>query len=190
VARRGEPVCAECRRLLPRLAPEPVVIAGVRVWAPAAYEGPARDLVRALKFRGATRVAGFMAAQVVANAPHGLLTGALVPVPLHPKRVRSRGFNQAAVLASAIGARAGLRVERCLARAGAAHTQVGRAWAERRRGLAGEIGSVEGVRVPARAVLVDDVVTTGATLRAAAAALAAAGCREVAAVTFARTRGR
>ena len=110
IARRGEPLCAGCRGLMRRLAPEPVLLCGVRVWAPVAYSGPARDLVRALKFRGATRVADAMAAQIAANAPAGLLgRRTLVPVPLHPRRLRARGYNQAALIAAALARRAGLR---------------------------------------------------------------------------------
>jgi predicted amidophosphoribosyltransferase len=167
---------------------EPVVLSGVSVWAPVAYEGPARDLVRALKFRGATGVADFMAAQIVANAPAGLLEGTLVPVPLHPRRLRSRGYNQAAAIAAALDGRAALRVDDCLARAGPAVTQVGRARAERQLGPAGRIVAETAPR--GRVLLVDDVVTTGATLGACAAALHAAGCPQVAAVVFARTLGR
>jgi predicted amidophosphoribosyltransferase len=177
-----------------RPGPEPVVLFGLSVWAPVAYEGPARDLVRALKFRGATGVAGFMAAQILANAPAGLLEGTLVPVPLHPRRLRSRGYNQAAAIAAALSARsvldnrAALRVDDCLARAGPAVTQVGRGRAERQLGPAGRI--VAETRPAGRVLLVDDVVTTGATLRTCAAALEAAGRAQVAAVVFARTLGR
>ncbi len=177
-----------------RPSAEPVVLSGLSVWAPAAYEGPARDLVRALKFRGATGVADFMAAQIVANAPAGLLEGTLVPVPLHPRRLRSRGYNQAAAIAAALSARAALAgqgmlgVEDCLARAGPAVTQVGLARAERQAGPAGQIVAERTPR--GRVLLVDDVVTTGATLHACAAALGAAGCPDVAAVVFARTLGR
>jgi ComF family protein len=189
-ARRGEPLCQSCRRGLQRLAPEPIWLSFVRVWAPVAYAGPARDLVRALKFRGATGVADAMAAQIVANAPPGLLDAvALVPVPLHPKRLRSRGFNQAALIAAAVGRRAGLEVVDCLVRSGPAVAQVGRHRAERRAGPAGAI-CVRGPAVPARVLLVDDVVTTCATLAACRAALVAAGSLEVSAVAFARTLGR
>src|SRR5688572_11791614 len=97
VARRREPLCGGCRRLLRRLAPDAVPLCGVRVWAPVAYTGPARDLVRALKFRGATAVADTMAAQMAANAPAELLGAPLVPVPLHARRLRRRGYNQAAL---------------------------------------------------------------------------------------------
>jgi ComF family protein len=188
VARRREPLCGGCRRLLRRLGPEPVILSGVRVWAPMAYAGPARDLVRALKFRGATGVADAMAAQIAANAPESLLQGALVPVPLHPRRLRRRGFNQAALIADALACRTGLEVAHGLARVGSAAPQVGRGRRERRLGPA---GSIE-LRAPApgRVLLVDDVTTTGATLAACAAALRRDGPVHVAAVVFARTIGR
>lgn len=189
LARRGDPLCRECRRALRRLVPDAVLLSGVRVWAPVAYAGPARELVRALKFRGAVALADAMAAQIVANAPAGLLDGVtLVPVPLHPKRLRSRGYNQAAGIAEAIGRRMGIELDDCLTRSGPAVTQVGRDRAERRAGLA---GSIEVAHEPCdRVVLVDDVVTTGATLGACRQALVASGAREVTAVAFARTIGR
>ncbi len=188
IARRREPLCLSCRRLLRRLGPEPVVLSGVRVWAPVAYAGPARDLARALKFRSATAVAEAMAAQIAANAPASMLGSALVPVPLHPRRLRRRGYNQAALIAAALARRTGAEVADCLSRTGSAVTQVGRDRRERRLGPA---GSVE-LRAPApeHAVLVDDVATTGATLAACAAALRVAGSAEVAALVFARTIGR
>jgi ComF family protein len=195
VARRGEPLCGGCRRLLRRLAPDPVVLCGVAVWAPVAYSGPARDVVRALKFRGATAVADAMAAQIAANAPDALLGAgrtarrpALVPVPLHPRRLRRRGYNQAGLVAEALARRTGLGVADCLARGGSSATQVGRDRVERR---AGPAGSVEACGpVPDRVLLIDDVATTGATLAACGAALRAAGSVEVAALVFARTIGR
>jgi predicted amidophosphoribosyltransferase len=73
---------------------------------------------------------------------------------------------------------------------GAPRTQVGRDRAERLAGVDGTVAVRPGVGVPRRAVLVDDVATTGATLGACAAALRAAGTYEVRAVTYARTPGR
>jgi competence protein ComFC len=188
VARRREPLCGGCRRLVRRLGPDPVVLSGVRVWAPMAYAGPARDLVGALKFRGATGVADAMAAQIAANAPAVMLDGGLVPVPLHPRRLRRRGYNQAAMIASALSRRTRLEVADCLRRTGSAATQVGRDRRERRLGPAGSIELR--AAAPVRALLVDDVATTGATLAACAAALRVAGSIEVAALVFARTIGR
>jgi ComF family protein len=186
----AEPLCSPCRRELRWLAGV-VTVGGVSLFAPLAYEGPARAMVRALKFRGATLAADAMAAQVVVGAPPGVLErGALVPVPLHPRRMRRRGFNQAERLAAAIARRSGLRVVDCLSRAGPARTQVGRDRGERLAGVAGTIAVRAGARVPRRAIVVDDVVTTGATVAACAAALRAAGAGEVAAVAYARTPGR
>jgi ComF family protein len=188
-ARLREPLCAGCRARLGWLGQAMVLVAGVPAWAPVAYDGPARELVKGLKFRGAAGLADAMAAQVVAGAPHGLLEGAaLVPVPLHGRRLRRRGFNQAERLALAIAARAGLECAPCLRRLGPAKPQVGRPRAERLEAVRESIEATGAA--PRRAVLVDDVITTGGTLAACAAALRNAGARDVAAVAYARTLGR
>jgi ComF family protein len=187
-ARRGLALCSDCRAGLVFLPHEPVLVAGVRTWAPVAYEGPGRDLVRALKFHGALSLAREMSAIAVASVPDGLLRGALVPVPLHPLRLRRRGFNQADVLAAEFARRTGLGRADCLRRRGPGTPQVGRTRSAR---LAGPTGSIEATgSAPPVAVIVDDVVTTGATLAACAAALREAGAKELAALAFARTRGR
>jgi predicted amidophosphoribosyltransferase len=209
----AEPLCGPCRGRLRWLGPAPVVLAGVPVWAPVAYDGPARDLVRALKFGGAWGTARVMAAQIAANAPSALLEPgvaspsdaicrestpppdsgpppgvALVPVPLHPRRLRRRGYDQALLLARALAERTGLPVRACLRRTGSSGAQVGRGRGERLSGPPGSIG-VSG-EPPLSALLVDDVVTTGGTLAACAEALRAAGARHVAALAYARTPGR
>jgi ComF family protein len=188
LAVRGAPLCRACRSSLRFLAPDALPLRNLPVWAPVAYEGPARDLVKALKFRGATGVARAMAALIVATAPPALLAGSLVAVPLHPARRRTRPFNQAALVAREISSRAGLPECNCLRRSGSDRRQVGRGRAER---LQGPSGTIHAVRpVPPAALLVDDVVTTGATVAACAAALRNAGAERVAAVAFARTAGR
>jgi predicted amidophosphoribosyltransferase len=182
----AEPLCARCRPELRWLGPEPVELApGLVAWAPLAYEGPAQGVVRALKFKGAHRAAHAMAAQIVANAPPGWLEPrtTLVPAPLHPKRARTRGYNQARLLAEAIAERTGLPVSDCLERTGSARTQVGRDRAQRLAGIAGSV-RVRGAPPPS-ALLVDDVMTTGATLVACAKALGTAK-----AIAYARTPGR
>jgi ComF family protein len=184
-ARAGEALCLACRRELRFLGAAPVLLAGVPVWAPVAYEGPARALVRALKFRGARAVADSMAAPMAARPLDE--ASVLVPVPLHPARLPGRGYNQAALLAGALARRKGLPVADCLARRGSPARQVGRGRAER---LAGGPSVVIRSPPPARPLLVDDVATTGATLAACAAALRRAGAQRVEAVAFARTPGR
>ncbi len=190
------PLCPVCRDGLGWLSAETVRLdAGdglsVEAWAPLAYRGGAKALARALKFRGAVALADGMAAQIVASVPGQLVEGgSLVPVPLHPARRRRRGFNQAQVLARAIAARAGLEVADCLIRGGARGTQMGRDRDERLAALAGAMSVRSGARAPARAVLVDDVLTTGATFLACAATLRVAGADHVRALAYARTPGR
>ena len=206
LAAADAPLCADCRRALPWL-PEPrcrrcglplpcgprcpaAAAAFACAWSPLAHAGPARALVTALKFRGALPVAGLMAAQIAASVPRELLAGAaIVPVPLHPARRRSRGFDQAALIAAALAQRTGLPLDPCLRRGGSPTRQLGADRDARRAAAARQRMSVRGP-APARALLVDDVHTTGATLDACARVLRAAGAVRVAAVSYARTLPR
>ena len=191
-AGRAGPLCRDCSGELTRPAPELTAASGVPAFAAVAYEGPARELVRALKFRAALGVAQAMAAAIVAGAPEGLLArgSALVPVPIHPRRARERGFNQAETLADAVARRTGLPVAAVLTRDGGSGSQVGRGRGERARAIRGSIAVRHGVRASPRCLVVDDVITTGATLAGCAAALREAGCGEVLGVAYARTPGR
>src|SRR3954447_6061232 len=210
----GDRLCADCRAQLPWLRgprcprcalPSPCgarcPMAGTRIarsWTPLAYEGPARAVVRALKLRGAVGLAQLMAAQMVATAPPGLLAPGvtLVPVPTPAARAplgraptpaarrRRRGFDHAALLADAVGERTGLPVEACLRRAGPAPRQ---ARARRADRLAeGRVAVAVSGAVPRAVVLVDDVHTTGATLRACAGKLVANGALQVSTLAYAR----
>ncbi|MEA2177552.1 MAG: hypothetical protein QOG77_849 [Solirubrobacteraceae bacterium] len=202
LARAAEPLCGACRGSLPWLPgercprcalPSPCgarcAMAGSAVgrsWAPLAFEGPARDVVHALKFRGAVGLADLMAAQIVATAPRGLLRrdACLVPVPTPGGRRRWRGFDHAARLAAAIAARTGHTVVPCLRRTGPAPRQ---ATAGRTARLAHGRVRVKAVGpVPAAVILVDDVHTTGATLRACGRMLQMNGAVTVWGVTYAR----
>jgi len=191
-AASGEPLCRVCRTGLRWLGQERVELTGVPLWAAVAYEGPARALVHGLKYRGAQGLARPMAAQMAAGAPVGLLAppAALVPVPLHPRRRRRRGYNQAESLAVELSRRTGLPVADVLCRNGPAARQVGRGRYERLTAIAGTLELRPGARVPPEAILVDDVATTGATLSACAAFLLTVGSRSVRAATYARTPGR
>jgi ComF family protein len=202
LARADLRLCAGCARSLPwmprrtchrcglpshRQACPAAGAAFRRAWAPLAYEGVARDLVAALKFRGALPVAGLMAAHMAANLPAELRAGAdaLVPVPPQPARARRRGFDSAGVLASELAARLALPDHACLRRRDRGQRQVGASRRQRRH--AGRIAIELRAAPPRRALLVDDVQTTGATLDACASVLVAGGCRDVTAITYART---
>jgi predicted amidophosphoribosyltransferase len=142
----------------------------------------ARDLVGALKFRRLLPVADLIAERIEWLAPASLLSGAIVPVPTSPLRSWRRGFDPAAEIATALAERADLELCRCLIRSGGGR-QVGKRRAER-------IGQPPHVHsrgeVPRSVLLVDDVLTTGATLSACARALRSAGAIRVAAITFTR----
>lgn len=185
--RTCRPEAALCTRCSRRLASaEPIAGAGPagvdRAWSSASHEAVARGLVTALKFRRLLPVADLMADRVQWLAPSDLLSGTIVPVPTAPFRTALRGFDPAAELAAALAEKTGLPIQPCLARRGAGR-QLGKRRAER-------IGHPPQIRttaeVPRSVLLVDDVLTTGATLSSSARALRGAGAIRVAAVTFAR----
>jgi predicted amidophosphoribosyltransferase len=194
-AGRGAPMCRECRAQMHAGGARRIAVAGSRsgrieCFAAFPYDGPAGALVRGLKFGGRRALADVMAANLVACAPVDVLAGCVVPVPVHPRHRRRRGLDHAGELAAAVADRAGLPLVDCLVRRGDPTPQVGRGRRERISGPVGSIVVRERLPVPACALLVDDVVTTGATIAACAQALEAAGTERVAALGFARTAAR
>jgi ComF family protein len=177
-------LCDRCEPALGRLRASTVTVPGLAgVWTAGPYEEIARDLVAALKFSRRLRLAAQAARVIAARAPTDLLRGEIVPVPAAPGRRRSRGFDAAEEIAAELSAVTGLALSPCLKRS-EGRRQVGR---HRRERLADPPRVRAAGRVPRRALLVDDVITTGATLGACARALTAAGSGSVAAVAFARS---
>jgi ComF family protein len=155
-----------------------------RVRSAVWLKGGAHDAVHQLKYEGWWRVAEAMAEAMLSLEP---LTGrvSLIPVPLGRRRFRRRGYNQSERLAEALAARTGLPIRTdVLTRVRETGTQTALTPDARRANVAGAF--VAHAAAGLRAVLVDDVFTTGATLAAAAAAVLGAGAERVEAVTFGR----
>jgi ComF family protein len=169
-------LCARCRN-----SSSPIVLAR----AAGEYDGTLREIVHAFKYDGRRSVAAPLAALMRARGAE-VLSGAdaVVPVPLHPSRRRSRGFNQADDLARHLS----LPTVAALRRTRATLDQITLPAAERHDNVQRAFAATRAARAlcGAVAVLVDDVSTTGATLEACAQALVEVGVAEVRALTAAR----
>jgi len=152
------------------------------------YTGALRVAIHQLKYSGKRRVAKRLAEQMSRlGSVQRALAGdpLLIPVPLHPSRGAERGFNQAALLAAALARPRGLAVLDGLIRVRDTPPQTGRSAAARRHNVAGAFQATRRFR-NRDVILVDDVLTTGATARACAKTLRRAGARSVGLLTVAR----
>jgi predicted amidophosphoribosyltransferase len=181
-------VCVEVALALPLPPPRPAGYGVCRAALPLA--SPARGAIHAAKYRGCRRAIHVLAAVAAERLAPALLAGgapeAVVPVPLGARRRRSRGYNQAEVAAAALCAACRLPPPRGgLRRVRETPPQVGLGVDARQRNL-GAAFHWQGARLGGGTVwLVDDVVTTGATLAAAACALQQAGAGRIEAVAVA-----
>lgn len=164
-------------------------VSGLDVPALAAvvYSGAARELVVALKYRRRRDALAWMADAVTATAAWASVSADVVTwVPASVEGRRSRGFDQGRLLAAAVGSRLGLPVVGALERRGAGR-QVGRDRAGRALGAAavGTMRRSATAVADARVLVVDDVITTGASMIAAHRAVRSAGATSVVGVAFA-----
>ena len=201
--RLTRPRCARCGEPLGRAAPAgaPDGRCGTCEDWPASLETAASafeyaqavpDVVHALKYGRWRSLAPWMGRVMAPEARSILGLGgwpvrtALVPVPLSSARLRERGFNQALDLALPLGGQTGLPVLPVLRRRAGGGRQAGAGRTFRRENVEGRFAACPVDRTEA-AILVDDVLTTGATAFACADALAQAGFTRIAVITFART---
>ena len=177
---------AICARCLAR-GKEPVGCsrhADAQVWPALVYDERAALLVHALKYGGRPGLAHALAHRLARALPAALAPDLVTAVPLHPARRRERGYNQAWRLATGLASRLGVpAIEDVLVRVRHTPAQARLDPERRRRNLAGAFRVREPRRYRERRVLiVDDVLTTGATLEVCLGVLAGAGARPVGAV--------
>jgi len=185
--------CPRCAQPLPPIGPcrfcaaWPTALRWVRsaVW----FSDEAKEIVHHLKYEG-YRALSHAVADVIVRRVLRPGHGVLVPVPLGVRRLRARGYNQAGEIARALAARWNLPLlEGLIRRTRDTKSQTALAPDERERNVDHAFAAARSERngaSEAQVILIDDVLTTGATLAAAARALESAGWHDVAAVTFAR----
>ena len=155
------------------------------------YDGATIDLIVKYKFKGDIRLAGFLAGLMdgpLDELAAGGKIDLIVPVPLHADRLRERGYNQAQLLAKMISEQRGIPMDRwVLRRKRATAPQIGLPIKDRRLNVRGAFIVKKPERVADKTVLVvDDVLTTGATVSECSRVLLAAGAAKVRVATLAR----
>ena len=175
--RSGAIACPFCRAAQPvagRVTAPPSVDRVVAAWD---YDGMARSLVLALKVRGRRAAAGPLAEAIASRVwAEGCSAEALLWVPGRRPDIRARGFDHARLIAAALSALVGIPAIPRLRRTGDRADQAGLNAAQRRANLE---GAFRAHAVPTRVAIVDDVMTTGATVTEAARAARAAGAAYV-----------
>jgi ComF family protein len=201
-------LCSECLGTLPRLVPPlcpkcgrpqasgivcPICrqrqteIDGIR--SPFRFDEVIREAIHELKYRNLKAISPCLAELLTDYLKANPLPGeALVGVPLHPRRLRERGYNQSSLLARELGRRIGLPViEDCLIRVKQAQPQVRAVDVEERRRNVADAFVCRDEKVSGKQIiLIDDVCTSGATLESCAAALKNKGAMSVWGLTLAR----
>ena len=187
------PLCPGCGKpqasgiLCPVCRQRQTEIDGIR--SPFRFAEVIREAIHQLKYRNLKAISPCLAGLLADYLQSSPLPGeALVPVPLHPRRLRERGYNQASLLARELGKLINLPViEDCLVRVKEAQPQVRTATVEDRRknvtdAFKCQNGKVRGKQI----ILIDDVCTSGATLESCASALKSEGVTAVWGLTLAR----
>ena len=172
--RHGAAWCAVCAAGVRQIPAG--TLTGIPLVAAGRLEGPLQQAIHSYKYRPRPQLASVLAEPLHgAIVAAGLSLPALAFVPLHPRRLRERGFNQAERLATELSRSLGVPLLSGLTRVRATPAQVGLSQAERRLNLEGAFQWTAAQAPPSGIGLVDDVCTTGATLEAVARAISEAG---------------
>lgn len=156
------------------------------VWIRTEYKGIPKELVHKLKFERAIATVEVIAEAIAVALPGGIAECIFVPIPTATKRKRQRGYDQSVLIARHVAKLANLPMHQYLLRLGQSR-QVGSKKADRITQLASAYRVIHREKLLGkRVILVDDVLTTGATLEAAAKILREAGVKQVDALVFAR----
>lgn len=189
----GALLCAECRAEW--ITDRAVALPAGNLSAAAAlgpYEGGLGAAIRTMKYGGVQGLARELGVALVPAIKQVSARAAfqvtLVPIPTDQARVHERGFDHAALLATAAGAAAQLPVRTLLARVRSTEPLHGATRSERAGIMQGAMSCSQEVELPSAVVLIDDIQTSGATAREAARALRVAGVRWIAVVSVAYER--
>jgi ComF family protein len=206
-------ICPDCRELMPPIGAPLCSVCGIpfagsgtdhvcgscstspprydAARAALAYEGASRDLIHAFKYRNKThlrRPLALLTLESLSEFIRSRRPDLILPVPLHRKKLSSRGFNQAVLLGEILSQRLEIPLDRRnLRRIRWTEPQVNLAASDRRENVRGAFAVQESALVTGRRVLlVDDVLTTGSTVEECGRVLKAAGAADVTVITVAR----
>lgn len=181
-------ICAGCFKLQPNAR----VCRQCRSWLPlktiyiaATYDGVGEQLVQACKFELKRQAAVAMAEMISQTLPGGLESVTVCPVPTAPSRIRQRGFDHVKLVARRLGRDKGIEYKSLLERS-SNKRQLGASRSKRIEQMSREFTAKRTNEMPHTVLLIDDVMTSGATLAAAAKTLKKAGVSEVYGAVFAR----
>ena len=161
------------------------------VYSYGSYEGSLRKLIHLFKYDKIYSLARPLAGFLARVLPRDERFDVIVPMPLHWRRQWERGFNQSELLAGVIAKKWGVPMQRAVRRVKSTAPQAGLTNAKRRANVGGAFAVKRNVRLSdARVLLVDDVLTTGATAEGCARALRAAGATQVDVLVIARVKER
>jgi ComF family protein len=189
----SSPVCTRCGKpetsgpFCPTCWGWASYIDGIR--SPFRFDGAIRQAIHDFKYRNLRAIAPHLAELLFSYLQTNPVTGnVLVPVPLHPRRLRNRGYNQSTLLAGELGRLAGIPLEKgCLVRSRHTSAQTRTVNVEqRKRNVAGAFQCVTNNLNGNQVILIDDVCTSGSTLEACAIAIKSAGAVSVWGLTLAR----